>query len=126
MHYAALEGFAQPLERVRRYLPAGDQDADGDGQVEAAALFGNSAGDKLTVIPAYGKIESARHERRPDSHLAVAHHGFRQPDHRKFRHPGAQMEFDAHQRGRESQWRPAQNRAHVLVSSHPSGRLLSA
>ena len=88
-------------------LPAGDQDADRDREVEAAALLGQIGGCQVDGDAPCREFETAVQQRAAHAVAAFLHGLFRQADDIEGRQAVGEMGFDADQRRIDAERGPA-------------------
>ncbi|CUJ11638.1 Uncharacterised protein [Achromobacter xylosoxidans] len=91
----------------RRQLSGGQQQAQRDGQVEAAGLLRNVGRRQIDRDAAGGKIEAAVEDRRAHAFTAFADFGVGQADHVETRQARPQVRLDAHGMGVQATERAA-------------------
>ena len=107
------------VEACLRQLRTGDEDADGNRQVEPAALLRQVRGREVDGDAPDRKFKAAVGDRGAHAILAFLDHRLRQPDDRELRQPAARVDLDAHERRVEALLGPAQNRGerHTRIRS---------
>jgi hypothetical protein len=92
--------FTQKLpagQRGLRHLVAGGQDAQGDAEVEAAAVLGQIRGGEVDGDAPARELEPAGLDRRPDPVTALADRRLGQPDDLKTGESVGEVRLDPHQ-----------------------------
>ncbi|CUI79699.1 Uncharacterised protein [Achromobacter xylosoxidans] len=98
--------FPRPL-LPRRQLSGGQQQAQRDGQVEAAGLLRNVGRRQIDRDAAGGEIEAAVEDGRAHAFTAFADFGVGQADHVETRQARPQVRLDAHRMGVQATERAA-------------------
>ncbi len=88
-------------------LSGGDQDAEGDGQLEPAAFLRDLRRREIDHDAAGGILEAAAEQRRLYAVTTLPYHGGRQADQVESRQAARHCDFDVHQRRLQAYLRPA-------------------
>ena len=92
------------------------EDAQGDGQIEARALFAKIGRREVYGDPIVGEREARIANRRADALAALADGRIRQADRREHRQTGRHVHFDVNQNGFDAEQRRRQDtREHAAI-----------